>query len=119
MTFLQYEYPAAARFTLYEDDGTTVAFQQSVYHSTQYSVSEHEASFTIQRTVAADKFNNPDRRLMIRVYGMWGKFPDSILLNGAYLDTGDSRISYDADRGIVELQLESEFQFRTLEIVRY
>ncbi|MCB9357823.1 MAG: DUF5110 domain-containing protein [Calditrichaeota bacterium] len=107
-------FPASSA-SLYEDDGQSMAYAKGKSRTSEYSYSGQNGAFTLRRTVKQGGFTPPDRKLSVTIHG-FGKAPLMLWLNEKQITLADQRVSYDPERKVLELNINSEASFNSLQI---
>ncbi|NUO20217.1 DUF5110 domain-containing protein [bacterium] len=105
-----------SQFQHYEDDGTSVAYQDSAFNRTDYNAGNAEGFHQLFRYKHTANYSAPDSKLTIRWWDVV-KTPTDIMLNDKPIELTDARLLYDPDRKLFEISLPSAHQFNKLEFM--
>ena len=112
LTLDVYAGPKAAKFQLYEDDGTSLDYRKGCFARTKLSFATSTKPGDYELTIGAAQGNYKGRpagrRYIVQVHGLLK--PDSVAVNGAELpaladDQGGTRWSWDPDKRIATVRL--------------
>jgi alpha-glucosidase len=108
----------------YEDDGVSFDFRQGAYLREQISVSQSQASLTIQTSARQGSYHPPERALMLKLHAQHLQ-PRAVTLNGQTLDVCSSLPAlksvaqgwhYDPEADIVWIKFPDRDAATTIEV---
>lgn len=108
-------FPGEGEFTLYEDDGQSMAYTQGTYRTTVLQVHRDASGWTWTKARSVDGYDPGSRTLTVRWHGLDHE-PTAALLDGFKLSKSKDQISWNGEQRICTISFMDSGEKQSLTI---